>query len=208
MKIFQLQGDIQLLALTYDKALHELVDRERGKRMGALWGKVSLESMKGTVKKGTPLGDCPYFVPEILIVSEKLKGLIPSFTDDELEFLPVDIDGQPGYSYMNVLCMLDALDQKKSELKRFEEGGKIMYVIQAQYHNEIVNGHHIFRLPNYHGIYISEDLKKYLEDNDVRGTTYRDTTARVENPFEEVFRKSSKKGGKGKNGKGRKVIIN
>jgi len=150
--------------------------------------------MKGVVKKSVPLGDCPYFAAVILIVSEKLKGLIQAFTDDELEFLPVDIDGQPGYSYMNVLCMLDALDQKNSELKRFEEGGKIMYVIQARYHEKIVDGHHIFLLPNYHGVYISEDLKKYLQDNNVQGVTYRDTTERVENPFEEVFRKSSKKG--------------
>ncbi len=194
MKIFELEGDIQLLTLTYDDKLTELIKRERGKRMRAFWGKVSLESKKGTVKKGTPLGDCPYFVTEILIVSEKLKGLIQSFTDDEIEFLPVDIDGQPGYSYMNVLCMLDALDQKNSELKRFEEGGKIMYVIQARYHEKIVDGHHIFLLPNYHGVYISEDLKKYLQDNNVQGVTYRDTTERVENPFEEVFRKSSKKG--------------
>src|SRR5229473_1193138 len=192
MKIFELEGDIQLLTLTYDDKLTELIKRERGKRMRAFWGKVSLESKKGTVKKGTPLGDCPYFVTEILIVSEKLKGLIQSFTDDEIEFLPVDIDGQPGYSYMNVLCILDALDLKKTELKRFDSG-KIMYVIQAQYHDEIVNGHHIFMLPNYHGIYISEDLKKYLEDNYVHGATYRDTTQRVENPFAEVFAKPKKK---------------
>src|SRR4051812_47890966 len=102
MKIFELRGGIELLTLTYDRALTKLVERERGKRMAPLWGKVSLESKKGTVKKGTPLGDCPYFVPKILIVSERLKGLIESFTD-ELEFLPVDIDSRPGYSYMNVL---------------------------------------------------------------------------------------------------------
>ncbi|HLQ24459.1 MAG TPA: DUF1629 domain-containing protein [Acidiferrobacterales bacterium] len=192
MKIYELEGDVHFLRITYDKELTELVKHERGKRMGELWGKVSLNSMKGVVKKSVPLGDCPYFAAVILIVSEKLKGLIQAFTDDELEFLPVDIDGQPGYSYMNVLCILDALDLKKTELKRFDSG-KIMYVIQAQYHDEIVNGHHIFMLPNYHGIYISEDLKKYLEDNYVHGATYRDTTQRVENPFAEVFAKPKKK---------------
>jgi hypothetical protein len=193
MKIFELEGDVKFLSLTYDPEVTKPIERERGRKIGAQWGKVSLAPMKGTRKKGTPLGDCPYFVPEVLITSEKLKGLIQSFTDDELEFLPVDIDGQAGYSYMNVLCMLDALDQEKSELKRFEEGGKIMYVIQARYHEKVVSGHHIFLLPNYHGVYISECLRKHLEKNNVHGTTYRDTTIRVENPFEEVFRKSSKK---------------
>jgi len=191
MKIFELGGDVHFLPIAYDKKITELAEGERGKKMGTLWGKVSLQSRKGAVKKTTPLGDCPYFVPEILIVSEKLKGLIQSFTEDEIEFLPVEIDGQTGYSYMNVLCILDALDLGKTELKRFEDGA-IKYVIQAQYHGVIIDGHHIFMLPNYHGIYISEDLKKHLGNNGVLGTTYRDTTVRVENPFEEVFNKPKK----------------
>jgi hypothetical protein len=47
-------------------------------------------------------------------------------------------------------------------------------------------------LPNYHGIYITEELKKHLEDSGVLGATYRDTTVMVENPFEEVFNKPKK----------------
>jgi len=191
MKIFQMGGDIHLLPIEFDKELTKLIEREHGKRMEPLWGRVSLKAMEGVVKKGTPLGDCPYFAPSTLIVSEKLKGLIQSFTEDEIEFLPVEIDGQTGYSYMNVLLILDALDLEKTELKRFEDGA-IKYVIQAQHHDAIIDGHHIFMLPNYHGIYISEDLKKHLEDNDVLGTTFRDTTVRVENPFEEVFNKPKK----------------
>jgi hypothetical protein len=40
MKIFELSGDVQLLTLTYDKEITKLVERGRGKRMGALRGKL------------------------------------------------------------------------------------------------------------------------------------------------------------------------
>ena len=192
MKIFELSAGGYFLHIDYDKNVTELMKREMPRRKGELWGTVTLKTIKGIVKKGTPLGDCPRYGATRLIVSEKLKGLIQSFADDEIEFLPVEVDGQPGYFYMNVLLILDALDLEKSEVKRFPSSGKIMYVIQAQYHDAIIDEHHIFILPNYHGVYISEGLKKHLEDNGVLGTTYRDTSVRVENPFEEVFNKPKK----------------
>jgi tRNA/tmRNA/rRNA uracil-C5-methylase (TrmA/RlmC/RlmD family) len=191
MKIHELEGDVHFLPLRYEKEFTKFVKNQRGKTMQSMWQEVLLRSRKGAVKKTVPFGDCPYFVPEILIVSEKLKALIQGFTQDPLEFLPVVLDGQSGYSYMNVLCMLDALDLEKTELKRFEDG-KIMYVIQAQYHEAVIHGHHIFILPNYHGIFITEELKTYLENNGVQGATYRDTTERVENPLAEVFNKPKK----------------
>jgi hypothetical protein len=187
MKIFELEGDVScFLQIAFDERITALMKRKEPSRKVEIWGQVRLQTMKGLDKKGTPLGDCPYYGASRLIVSEKLVKLIQTFTTDEIEFLPVEIDGKTGYWFMNVLCVLDALDVVKSEFKRFEDGN-IMYVIQAQYNDSVINGHHIFKLTNCSGIFITENMKKYLEDNLVIGVTYRDTTERVENPFAEVF---------------------
>lgn len=192
MKIYELKSDINFLAIDPENSsLGNLIRRARGNRMAETWGRAAFKSREGYAKK-TPYGDCPYFTAAMLIVSDKLKEAIRGFTNDEIEFLPVDIDGQSGFSYMNVLPALDALDLAKTELKRFEDG-QIKYVIQAFYLDSVISGHHIFRLSNYGGIYITEALKKHLEDNGVVGVTYRDTSERVENPFAELVDLANKK---------------
>lgn len=193
MKIFELEGDVNgFLQIAYDENVTKLMKRKEPRGKFEIWGQVKLQTIKGIDKKGTPLGDCPYYGASRLIVSEKLKKLIQTFTSDEIEFLPIEIADKTGYWFMNVLCVIDALNVVKSELKRFDDGG-IKYIIQAQYRDGVINGHHIFRLTNYSGIFITEEMKKYLEDSLVVGATYRDTTERVENPLAQVFEKAKKK---------------
>lgn len=191
MKIFELKCDIHFRAVSYDAEMGELLENKRGKLIGAEWPKITLQSRKGEVKKGVGFGDCPYFAPEMLIVSDKLRDVIQSFKNLEVEFLPVEIDGQKGFSCMNVLRVLDALDVDRSEVKRFEDGA-IMYVVSAQFRAEIVSGHNLFLLSNYRGVYVSEDLLHAMEQAGIVGVTFRDPGRRVENPFEEVFVKSKK----------------
>jgi len=195
MNIFELTpNSTGFLRIEWDKVADELMDKEEPRRKSEIWPEVKLETIKGVDKKGTPLGDCPYFsAGNTLIVSERLKKLIQAFTDDELEFSPVEIDGKSGYSWMNVLCKIDALDVEKSELTLFEPGGKIMYIHQARFRDEVINGHHIFTLANVDDVFVTEDLKNYLEDKGVKGVKYRDMGVMVENPFEEVFKPKKKK---------------
>lgn len=195
MKILELEGDVQFRQIAYDPEVGRFLNGARGNRIGYRWPSLSLRSRKGTVKKGIGLGDCPYFAPEILIVSERLKRCIQQFADSDVEFLPLLIDGEAGYSYMNVLRVIDALDVDNSELRRFDDGA-IMYVVKAQYHETLVDGHDIFLLPNYRGVYVTEQLRQYIEESNVVGATFRDTSARVENPLEEVFAARRKKGSK------------
>lgn len=192
MKIYELESDVRYQAVDpVDSKLGNRLRQSRGVEMSKDWVTAEFLPREG-YKKQTPYGDCPYFTAAILIASEKLKGLVQTFTNDEIEFLPVEIDGQTGYGYMNVLCVLDALDLAMTELKRFQDG-QIKYVIQAVYRDSVINGHHIFRLTNYGGIYVTEALKQYLEENGVVGITYRDTTERVENPFAELIDIANKK---------------
>lgn len=188
VKVFELTGDINLVPIKSDAQVKEIIGRKEPLRKAAIWQRVSLMPLRGLAKKGTPLGDCPYYGAGrgTLLVSDRLRQLIEAFTHDEIEFLPVEIDGETGYWYMNVLCVLDALDEEKSELKRFSDGG-IMYVIQAAYCDDVINGHPIFRLTNYSGVFVTEEMKNYLQANRLIGLTFRDTMKHVENPFQEVF---------------------
>lgn len=188
VKIFEMSGDIHLLPIEYENELVELTNRELGNRLGGVWKVFSLRTMEGVVKKDTPLGDCPYCSPATLVVSEKLKKLIEPLARDEVEFLPVEIDGKPGFYYMNVLCVLDALDLEKTELKRFYDGS-IKYIVQAQYRDSVVDNHVIFTLPNYRGVYVAEELMQHLEKSHVQGVVFRDTGERVDNPFASLFKK-------------------
>jgi hypothetical protein len=187
-KIFEMSGDIHLLPIEYESELVDLANRNPGARLGDVWRVFSLRKMEGVVKKDTPLGDCPYFSPATLIVSEKLKELVEQLARDEVEFLPVEIDGRRGFYYMNVVCVIDALDLEKTELKRFADGS-IKYVVQAQYRDNVVDDHLIFILPNYRGIYVAEKLMRHLKESHVQGVVFRDTGDRVENPFASLFKK-------------------
>lgn len=193
MKILELEGDVKFRQIAYDPVVGKFLNAERGKRIGERWPSVTLRARKGTVKKGVGFGDCPYFAPEILIVSDRLKRSIQQFADGDVEFLPLVVDGDAGYSYMNVLCQIDALDVERSELRRFDDGA-VMYVVQAQFRESVVDDHQIFILPNYRGVYITERLREHIVDSGVVGATFRDTSVRVENPLEEVFATRRKKG--------------
>jgi hypothetical protein len=72
-----------------------------------------------------------------------LMGLISG----NAEVLPLLSDEGAELFVLNVTCVIDALDQERSEVLRFP-GGRIMLIKQPVFKQDLLNGVELFRLPH------------------------------------------------------------
>lgn len=128
-------------------------------------------------KEGNVLTDYLANLYRWFIVSENFSNKTQKILESQVQFLPIKvIDRFSGiqvnsYFAANIVTVIDALDLDNSKYDVFElDDEKIISVEKyALKSSEIVNSH-IFRLKNDTiPIFISETLKKVIEDNEFTG---------------------------------------
>ena len=111
------------------------------------------------------------------VVSENFCNMTRKMLEGQVQYLPIGVIDRfteirvYSYSVANIVTLIDALDLNNSKYDVFElDGEKIVFVEKyALKSSEIVNKH-IFRLKNDTiPIFVSETLKKIIEDNKFTG---------------------------------------
>ena len=129
------------------------------------------------------LTDRLFNAANFLIFSEKLRDLLESNCISGIQYLPVkvfryDKSLVSGYSVVNTLQALPALDVNRSELSmcRFPRGTKeISWIKKAVFKPEIIEGVDIFRLQEFPvSLYVSERFKTVFEKNKCTGFDFRE----------------------------------
>lgn len=112
-----------------------------------------------------------------LVVSSDFRRLTQNIIEKQVQYLPVKIIDKftkveiDSYCVANIVTVIDALDLGKSKYDVFElDGEKIISIEKyALKGNEIV-GKHIFRIKDDTiPVFVSEELKKKIEDNNLTG---------------------------------------
>lgn len=141
------------------------------------WDKVTF---KYNSNEGDILSDYLANVYGWLVVSDAFRKLTHNIIQDQIQYLPIrlvesntkrEIDS---FSVANVVKLVDALDLEKSKYDIFELGDrKIIDVEKYALKKEIIKDCHIFRLQDDTiPIFVSETLKKVIEENNLLGFAF------------------------------------
>jgi uncharacterized protein DUF1629 len=91
------------------------------------------------------------------------------------EALPIiHPNGKPHY-LVHVMETIDCLDESRSELKRFTDGG-IMRVRRYAFMPGVLEGKHIFKLPleSGSGLYVDDEFRNVVEANNLKGLIFKE----------------------------------
>ncbi len=119
------------------------------------------------------------------VVSRKIANIIRSIAPGHAEFFPVDIVGAENkYEIMNVTCLIDSLDEDKSDFTVWKEEdgrpdlvGQYQMILQARIDGSRAARHPIFRLSKFSvSLFVSEQIQQELEDRPNLGVKFIDAS--------------------------------
>lgn len=123
--------------------------------------------------KKYPLGDIVSLTTLNPAINVNVIEILKDIFCNNVELLPIVFDEQ--YYLMNVINLLDALDEEKSEFKRYSSG-KIMYCTKYVFREDIIRNIHIFKIPQFPktDILVTEGFVKLVQDNNLKGFEFEE----------------------------------
>ncbi|MGB8454762.1 MAG: DUF1629 domain-containing protein [Anaerocolumna sp.] len=168
-----LDGFASLSSLDNNKSF-EIVINFDGRSFVKEWE--PLEYTKYIDEKNLPLGDKPSAGPNFPIVSLKAVECLKEVLGENVEILPVYIDGQEFY-LINKLEVLDCLDYEKSEIEYFSgEPKRIMEIVKYSFIEQKLKGKNIFRIKEQKkaGPFVTDKFKEAVEKSGLEGFEFRE----------------------------------
>lgn len=140
------------VVLPVDSSDFAVVDSVSTRRVGDGWRPIVVEVVKvedSGPRSGLSLepADLPWWGSHVLVLSERAVGLLGAELRRWGELLPLECDGKELWLF-NCLTVVDALDEDKCELKRFDSG-RIMRVKRHAFFAERLAGVGVFKLPQF-----------------------------------------------------------
>lgn len=117
---------------------------------------------------------------ELLIIDEKVKGIMDSAKLEDIQYVPITIEKQE-YYILNIMKMIfDSLDLKKSVVMTFPHDfpnekvrGEIGTIWKTVLYKNKIQGH-IFRISEYpSNIFVDEYFKDLIEKNGLTGIDFQ-----------------------------------
>jgi hypothetical protein len=119
--------------------------------------------------------DIAYWCPGTLVLSARATEVLRPIFSDVAEFLPVPVEGDEGWSALNVTNMQDAIDKVNSRYKIRSDGTVGRLLEMAIDKSKITNGV-LFRIAGRHMYLYSSDVpgsfKEIVEKNDLTGLEF------------------------------------
>jgi|SRR5579871_2008818 len=127
------------------------------------WDPATTPAHRGKAVDFPALGGLGY------VFSERALELLFPLIGDKIEALPLD-SRKGKYYVVNVLNLIDALDESRSDIKRIS-GGRIDVIVKHVFIPGATEGQHIFKLKQepLGPVYVSPQFKKAVEDNRLDG---------------------------------------
>jgi hypothetical protein len=174
MKIFKLIADCnryQNLVFTFEEDW-AILDHFDGRNLLHHWTRPVVEILRDNkFNKNLPAGDFPnLFLPGVPVFSLRAVNALKAILEKNGELLPLScVEGE--YYAFNVTKLIDALDESKSELKRFKSGGGIMQIHKYVFFGEKLTDATIFKIPQFRRtvVYVSDKFQRTVLDNHLIG---------------------------------------
>ena len=171
MKIFRLEADVD------DYNYFDFVNEKNwddkvfdGKELLDNW--IQPKVKLGRTKK-FPLGDIASLTTLNPAINTNVIEILKDIFSNNVELLPIIFDEQ--YYLMNVINLLDALDEEKSEFERYSSG-KIMFCTKYVFKKDIIGHNYIFKIPQFPktDILVTEEFVKRVQENSLKGFEFEE----------------------------------
>lgn len=171
MQVYQLRPDsdhYQWLRFA-DSADLRRADLLRGTRLVDMWSPPLVVPL---VEEGMPvgaLGDCPT-LGSMPTLSTRAVQALSGVIRNAVELLPLDCTCGRFY-VANVLSVVDALDEARSRIRRFEGSGRVMKIEAHGFMPDVLEGVHIFKLPQLlkGRPYVTDDFVSLVNSSGLQG---------------------------------------
>lgn len=169
MRVFELRPDVEsyrLLDVLNDADMRVLSNLHDGP-VGAAWQPLRVEWIEDKLNAGKPTSDFPT-LGTIPAFSERAVDALLDLLIENGEILPLDSPVEKYFAY-NATRRLDALDEERSSLVRFDTG-RIMDVRAYEFFPEKVGTTAIFRLRQLRGrTFVTDAFANRIEDAGLTG---------------------------------------
>jgi hypothetical protein len=168
MTIYQLGVDLKFKSLTLvNEADFDVLNALRESPAGAAWVPLDAEWIEEGRERALPKGDFPLLGTTPTFSRRAVDALLDVLVENG-ELLPVKVADEE-YVVYNVTRRIDALDEERSKLVRFSDGG-IMRVERYAFHREKLNQAIIFRVPQLRvPVFVTEAFVARVRDAGLTG---------------------------------------
>lgn len=118
---------------------------ERGSPAGSDWNPVEVQLLRKQGGRSWNESDCPWLGSHFMVLRPAAVAVVSEFLGDDAELLPLRCE-DADLTLLNAWRHLDALDLSQSDVVKFPSSGRIMRVKSYRFHDEVIDGHKMFRL--------------------------------------------------------------
>jgi len=147
MNVFELKADAnhyEVLALADEKDWNKVLER-LGEPMCPMWSPLKVEILRDDEHKDRLPSDFPSLGGVLPVFSRRAVEALKDVLTANGEILPLDCP-EGDYLAYNTRKIVDALDEGRSALKRFKDGG-VMHVVHYEFHPSRLDEVSIFKIP-------------------------------------------------------------
>lgn len=108
-----------------------------------------------------------------LLISEGAKALLDGRTTDDVEFIPLKVNGESWYCIF-VTKVIDCLDYSKSVVEYFPGNKIIERISRYSFQHERLTDPLIFRIPEKYYMFTTDSVKKAVEGSSLYGHYFLD----------------------------------
>lgn len=171
MKIYRVRGDSDLIRISYghssDLSLLNHVIND-----GALLDRdytVDLEINTAEDPDDWIAADCPYLSGYGLMLSDKAVSVLGSMLADAGYLLNTRLPGADHYKLFICGRLIDAIDQERSDIERFRDGG-VWWLRRYELRAELLRDMHVFRLKHKRNrLFVSDQFVCLMQEHELTG---------------------------------------
>ena len=168
MKIWILDSDVDkyenlMLKNEFDM---DLLRQLNGDSKSKVWIPLEVKKMYGD----RIFSNTPGFSPHLPVIDSKSTEILSDLIKKDSELLPlVCKDAQ--FNIINVTKVIDCINYEQAEYKTFRDGKRIMRFTKYAFHQELLEGDNIFRIPElpFSRPFVSDKFKNVVEENGLEG---------------------------------------
>jgi hypothetical protein len=118
-----------------------------GSSRASTWKPVKVRRVRADERQAAKASDFPWLGAHALVMRRQVIDTIGDLLSKYGEILPLSTEDGTELFVLNVTNVLDALDEKRSELTRFRESNRIMRIKKPVFKPAMIANAEIFRLP-------------------------------------------------------------
>ena len=156
-----------------DEADYEVFTCFDGSPRGGSWKPIRVKRVPADEHQTAKQSDFPWLGAHALVMRPRAVTGLAQLLEPHGEILPLATDADVGLFVLNVLHIIDALDEGRSEILRFPSTNRIMRVTRPAFLDARVGGVDVFRLPHRaSATYLSQRVVDTVRDLKLKGLEF------------------------------------